>query len=140
MSLLLKSGAKVNTIDYYGYTPLFSAAETGNSQIVRLLLEHGAITSTRSKIGEYTFVMAAAKGHTRIVEMIIKQVVKYYISIRWINYSTILFRYPVSPRWSIKHPVYLPCAMPHNQVLRRMLELRNQLLLFIFFPLLYWLR
>jgi len=34
--------AKVNVINYSGQTPLFSAAKSGNFEVVRLLVEAGA--------------------------------------------------------------------------------------------------
>ena len=42
VSLLIQHGAVVNIPGYRNNTPLHDAAETGNTNIMRLLLQHGA--------------------------------------------------------------------------------------------------
>ncbi len=42
VSLLIQRGALVNIPGYCNNTPLHDAAETGNTTIARLLLQHGA--------------------------------------------------------------------------------------------------
>lgn len=46
---LLKAGADVNAIDYYGWSSLVHARRNGHEGIIKLLIEHGADVSFASK-------------------------------------------------------------------------------------------
>ena len=49
VKMLLKRGAEVQARGRRGCTPLFSAVEGGNPDVVRLLLDHGADAHIRDK-------------------------------------------------------------------------------------------
>lgn len=41
VDLLVKNGANVNVVDYYGRSPLYMAARNGNKNIVQMLISKG---------------------------------------------------------------------------------------------------
>lgn len=53
VSILLKNGAKINSIDQHQYTPLVMAVRRGNIyKVVELLLENGAEVNLKCKSGD----------------------------------------------------------------------------------------
>jgi 26S proteasome non-ATPase regulatory subunit 10 len=52
--LLLEAGASVNAVNDVGETSLHLAAEAGNAEMARMLLENGADASAREWIGNRT--------------------------------------------------------------------------------------
>ena len=56
----------INEKDYYGWTPLHYAAENGNLQIFKTLIENGADADLRNSIGETAFNIAQSKSNKNI--------------------------------------------------------------------------
>ena len=46
--ILVEAGCDVNTLGYFGRTPLFEACEEAHASVVALLLEHGADVNAKS--------------------------------------------------------------------------------------------
>lgn len=66
----LDSGADVNTATEYGATPLLFAADRGNVEVVRLLLDRGAnVNATDLFYGSKPMEWAAMNGHTEVVRL-----------------------------------------------------------------------
>ena len=65
---LLAKGADVNAKTSYGVTALSFAADRGNLEIVKILLEHGADINATDNFYHMTIVeRAASKGYAEIV-------------------------------------------------------------------------
>ena len=70
----LDAGADVNARFRYGQTPLFKAAERGNAEIVRLLLERGADPDVRDTFyGDTALTWPIDKGNVEIVRVILSK-------------------------------------------------------------------
>lgn len=64
--LLLASGARVNTPQQGGWTPLHQAADNGDLEMVLLLLRYGADAAARSDDGRTPHDLAIEQGHDRV--------------------------------------------------------------------------
>ncbi|RYZ94186.1 MAG: ankyrin repeat domain-containing protein, partial [Sphingobacteriaceae bacterium] len=69
-TLLIESGAQVNIKQQAGVTPLHSAAQNGNVELLILLLEHGAEVNTRMEGGKLPADLAREKGYDDIAEIL----------------------------------------------------------------------
>lgn len=71
---LIARGADVNAKWRYNQTPLFKAAERGNAEIVRILLENKADPNLRDTFyGATPLTWAVDKGHTEVVRALIEK-------------------------------------------------------------------
>jgi ankyrin repeat protein len=68
---LLAAGARVETPDRRGITPLMWAAASGSLEAVTLLLEHGARVTPRARDGSTALTFAAANGVGPIVQALV---------------------------------------------------------------------
>ena len=69
--MLLEKGAAVDvqgTLE--GFTALMTAAAEGQTEVVRLLLEHGADPGLKDKDGDTAASFARENGHTAVVELL----------------------------------------------------------------------
>ncbi len=72
--LLLGKGARVNSRDELGLTPLHLAAWRGRRELAAELLRRGAAVNARTKSGRLTPLhLAASAGHARLVLLLIAQ-------------------------------------------------------------------
>lgn len=72
MKLLLAAGAKVNSLDRFGESPLFSAIWGNREEVVRLLLEHGAAVNFTNLVTQGTpLTTAAIVGNRAVVAMLL---------------------------------------------------------------------
>ena len=71
VAYLLRRGDNPNFTDPGGRTPLDYAAEHGNTQIIKMLLDGGARTDYRDKFGSTALHWAAERGHADAVEMLL---------------------------------------------------------------------
>ena len=69
LSCLVDAGTEVK--DRYGWTPLHSAAGSGHTDIVKLLLDAGADKDVKNENGYTPLHGAARYGHTDIVELLL---------------------------------------------------------------------
>lgn len=60
----------VNVTDRFGWTPLMSAAYSGNVEIVNYFLKLGACVKSRDKSGHTAVDLATKQNHTDIVELL----------------------------------------------------------------------
>ncbi|XP_078344012.1 uncharacterized protein LOC144629654 [Oculina patagonica] len=75
ITLILKcNGVDANALDGFGNTPIKLAAEKGNSDAVRLLMENGAEVTIADKGENTTLHVAAKKGHIQVLEMLLIKV------------------------------------------------------------------
>lgn len=65
--VLLKHGARVNTVNERGQTPLHVAAIHGAVDAVRLLVKHGARTDLRTRSGETVEQIARRSGNAQLI-------------------------------------------------------------------------
>lgn len=72
LSALLKKNPNVdlNVCDEFGYTPLHLAADRGNTDIVKLLLEHGADATLKDSDGFSALELANVAGHQDVKTML----------------------------------------------------------------------
>ncbi|MCE5293216.1 MAG: ankyrin repeat domain-containing protein [Chlamydiales bacterium] len=72
---LLKNNANPNSVDGLGLTPLYSAAMQGQTDVVRLLLEHNADPNKALEIQEKTTPLfeAADNGYIEIAKLLIEK-------------------------------------------------------------------
>jgi len=68
--LLIENGANVNVKQQAGATPLHSAAQNGNLDLLILLLETGAEVNVRMEGGKLPADLAREKGFTEIAEVL----------------------------------------------------------------------
>lgn len=60
--LLIDSGADVNAVTHFGDTPLMNAAQSGNTDAVKLLLEHGADAKMKNIRNKTALDIAVSSG------------------------------------------------------------------------------
>lgn len=70
----LKTGADINSRDYFGKTPLIHAAARGDSEMVQLLLKFGAAATIMSKDrdGKTALNHARENGHKKIEAILVE--------------------------------------------------------------------
>ena len=68
--MLLEAGAKVNVAQQSGATPLHSAAQNGNIELLIVLLEAGAEVNARMEGGKTPANLAAEKGFSDIAKIL----------------------------------------------------------------------
>ena len=69
VQLLLENGARINTVDDYGRTPLHRASTCGDEVMVQLLLENGA--DINAKCRGYTALDHAVENrHGAVVQLL----------------------------------------------------------------------
>src|SRR5215472_11423934 len=71
--MLLAAGAKVNTADEYGETPLTLACGVGNAVLVRRLIEAGAEVNAARWDGTTALMIAANSGNAEAVRLLIER-------------------------------------------------------------------
>jgi len=69
----LEAGAEVNVEDAWGSTPLHFAADTGYTDLARLLIEKGAIVYTKDISMMTPLHRAAERGHIDVVRLLIEK-------------------------------------------------------------------
>nr|WP_173978141.1 ankyrin repeat domain-containing protein [Magnetospirillum sp. UT-4] len=67
---LLRDGANPNTRDDKGWTPLHAAAEVGNAQATRILLDANADVTQKNRYGEKAESVAIRKGYIEIAKLL----------------------------------------------------------------------
>jgi len=72
LSILLKNGAKANTCDKEGLTPLHWAAYSDNAECILILLEHKADIEFPTKGGNSPLWVAKNKGRHQAVHVLLK--------------------------------------------------------------------
>lgn len=81
VSLLLKNGAKVKTLDIKNLTSLHYAATNGNVEIIKLLLKNDNSTLEMEDVnGNTPFLLAAWEGNTEAVKFFILEAGNAHIS------------------------------------------------------------
>ncbi len=68
--MLVENGADVNVKQQMGVTPLHSAAQNGNLELIILLLEKGAVVDVRMEGGKLPADLARDKGFTEIADIL----------------------------------------------------------------------
>ncbi|KAK4864318.1 hypothetical protein LT330_009845 [Penicillium expansum] len=69
---LVDSGSPINHIDYNQQTPLAAAAEIGNIETVRFLLDRGAHPDPETPL--WPLRLAAEQGNTKIAELLLEKI------------------------------------------------------------------
>jgi len=70
--LLIAKGAKVNTEDKWGYSPLHTAAKHGYDNIAENLIDAGADVNAEDVAGQTPLEFAKQRGFNNIVELLRK--------------------------------------------------------------------
>ena len=68
---LIRAGVNVNTKNFEGYTPLMAAAEVGNEEAIKVLLQHNADISDTNEVGETAYDIATRCGHKSIAQLLV---------------------------------------------------------------------
>jgi ankyrin repeat protein len=72
--LLMERGAEVDPLDNRGWTPLYSASQSGRLEVSRLLLDHGANVMARQPRTYWTPAhVSAANGYLEIVKLLLER-------------------------------------------------------------------
>lgn len=79
----LTAGAKIETRDADGRTPLMAATYHNHVNAARLLIDHGANVNAQDKILNSPFLYAGAEGFTEIVKMSMKAGADYKVFNRY---------------------------------------------------------
>ena len=72
VELLLSRGAKLDTVDCFGRTPLSTAVDRGLFPIVESLLQKGALSNITAKDGRTLFSRAVEKGCEPVVRLLLE--------------------------------------------------------------------
>ena len=64
-------GAKVDSPDVYGWTPLLFAAKNGSAGLIRMLLELNANIDHEDKTGNTALLIASGRGHVKAVQFLL---------------------------------------------------------------------
>ncbi|MBL0349506.1 MAG: ankyrin repeat domain-containing protein [Elusimicrobia bacterium] len=70
---LVQEGAKVNSHNANGETPLHHAALTGHERVVQFLLTNGSHINARTNEGATPLFLAAQEGHTDVVKLLLER-------------------------------------------------------------------
>lgn len=76
LSILIKSGAKVNAKDIHKETPIFIACWKGHLKIIKLLMLSGAKLTIKNIDGQTPYDVAVKYGHLECARLI-KKTIKY---------------------------------------------------------------
>ncbi|MNW13670.1 Ankyrin repeat protein [compost metagenome] len=68
--MLLEAGAEVNVKQQAGFTALHAAAQTGNIELIILLLEYSADLNVRMEGGKLPADLAEEKGFSEIAAIL----------------------------------------------------------------------
>ncbi|MBS1988000.1 ankyrin repeat domain-containing protein [Candidatus Dependentiae bacterium] len=68
---LITAGAELEVADYWGVTPLMTAAKKGYTDIVNMLINAGAHVDAKGLYGPTALIYAIDKGHTEIAKLLI---------------------------------------------------------------------
>src|SRR5713226_3268756 len=72
VNALLAQGADANAKSPYGATGLFFAADRGNIEIIKILLDHGADASVKDTFyGATAMGFAAEKEHVEVIRLLL---------------------------------------------------------------------
>ena len=75
---MLEHGADVDTIGgWRKNTPLSYAAEKGDTELCKLLLEHGAEVNAEDKNGKMPLHLAKEEGHTETCKLLLQYGAKW---------------------------------------------------------------
>jgi ankyrin repeat protein len=78
----LTAGRDVNTLGIFGTTPLYMAAQGGNVQMVKLLLDHGAKIDAMA-MGVTPLTIAIWRGYTEVVRVLVSRGANVNIVSSW---------------------------------------------------------
>lgn len=67
---LIRAGVNVNLKNIEGITPLMAAAESGNEEAIKVLLEHNADVSDTNENGETAYDLAIRYGHEHAAQLL----------------------------------------------------------------------
>jgi hypothetical protein len=70
MEVLLHTGATVDAVDKYDFTPLHLACFNGHENAVRMLLTYGARTDSKNKLGKKPLDYAVKNNHTAVIRLL----------------------------------------------------------------------
>ncbi len=73
MKMIEENPALVNASNYTGWTPLHWAAYTGDTEIIKFILNKGADINVVSRIGLTTVYLATSEGHKEATELLLKE-------------------------------------------------------------------
>lgn len=68
--LIDKEGVNINQVDFYHVTPLIAAAEFGNVEVVKRLIDKGAVLNMADLNGETAVIKATWQGFSNIVQLL----------------------------------------------------------------------
>jgi ankyrin repeat protein len=71
---LIKHGARLNSRDNNGWSPLLRASRFGHLEVARLLLDRGVDVNAKKKdLWTAALHLASANGHDKIVELLLER-------------------------------------------------------------------
>ncbi|KAL7987230.1 hypothetical protein Chor_006149 [Crotalus horridus] len=73
LKLLLDEGANKESVDDFGITPLFIAAQYGKLECLRILISYGANINCQAKDQATPLFIAAQEGNDKCVELLLAE-------------------------------------------------------------------
>jgi ankyrin repeat protein len=70
MGSLIRAGVNVNLKNLEGVTPLMVAAEVGNEQAIKILLQHNANPNVKNELGETAYDIAVRRGQNNAAQLL----------------------------------------------------------------------
>ena len=71
MECLISNGAEINRKNYWGQTPIFSAAEGGRLEAAKLLIARGATVNAQGDFGATPLLVAVSNGCASVAKLLI---------------------------------------------------------------------
>src|SRR5262249_15381781 len=89
--LLLRAGAKAQSVNRYGVTPLSLAATNGNAALVEALLKAGADANSTLPEGETVLMTAARTGNAEAVKALIAHGANVNVREKWQEQTALMW-------------------------------------------------
>ncbi|KAH0622857.1 hypothetical protein JD844_025625 [Phrynosoma platyrhinos] len=112
LKLLLDQGANIESVDDFGITPIFVAAQYGKLECLRILISYGANVNCQAKDRATPLFIAAQEGNDGCVELLLSSGADPNL-------------YCNEEEWQL--PIHAAAQMGHSNILRMLIPITDRL-------------
>nr|XP_060610533.1 ankyrin repeat and SOCS box protein 3 isoform X1 [Anolis sagrei ordinatus] len=112
LKLLLDHGANIESVDDFGITPLFVAAQYGKLECLRILISYGANVNCQATDRATPLFIAAQEGNDKCVELLLSSGADPNL-------------YCNEEEWQL--PIHAAAQMGHSKILEMLISVTDQL-------------